>query len=139
MYRSELYTALSRGRHENHAYAICDTDAELAHGQVGTPPTPGEVLVRVSQRERPDWAAHGVLRRSMTQAEHSDVIRSRMVEVVRTMQRTPAGPDHEVLAAYRDQLAAAGRAIEQAPTPPTKTPARALAPAPSPPRPTIEL
>ena len=28
MYRSELYTALSRGRHANHAYAICEPDTE---------------------------------------------------------------------------------------------------------------
>ncbi len=55
MHRSELYTALSRGRYENHAYAICDTDSGLAHGQTGRPPTPIEVLTRVTQRERPDW------------------------------------------------------------------------------------
>jgi hypothetical protein len=139
MYRSELYTALSRGRHANHAYAICDTDTEPAHSQVGRPPTPIEVLARVTQRERPDWAAHDVLRRSMTHAEHPDVIRSRMVEVVRTLQRTPEGPDHEALAAYQDQLAAAGRAIEQVPTPPTKTPAQTLTPAPRPPKLTIEF
>jgi conjugative relaxase-like TrwC/TraI family protein len=138
MYRSELYTALSRGRSANHAYAICDTDTELAHGQVGRPPTPLEVLARVAQRERPDWSAHDVLRRSMTRAEHTDVIRSRLVEVVRTMQRTPERPDHDALADYRDQLAAAGRAIEQSPPPAMRTPTSTLTYSPAPEL-TIEL
>ncbi len=42
------------------------SDTELAHGQAGRPATPLEVLARVAQRERPDWAAHDVLRCSMT-------------------------------------------------------------------------
>jgi conjugative relaxase-like TrwC/TraI family protein len=139
MYRSELYTALSRGRDANHAYAVCDTDAQLAHGQAGRSPTPLEVLAWVTQRERPDWAAHDVLRRSLTHAEHSDVIRTRMIEVVRTMQRTPEGPDHDALAAYRDQLTAAGRAVDQAPTQETRTPAPVPARSPREPELTIEL
>jgi conjugative relaxase-like TrwC/TraI family protein len=139
MYRSELYTALSRGRDANHAYAVCDTDAELAHGHAERPPTPLEVLARVAQRERPDWAAHDVLRRSMTHPEHPDVIRSRIVEVVRTLQRTPEGPDHDALDAYRERLAASGRAIEPAPTPATTTPTRELTTSPPVPELTIEL
>jgi conjugative relaxase-like TrwC/TraI family protein len=138
MYRSELYTALSRGRDANHAYAICDTDADLGHGQAGRPPTPVEVLVRVSQRERPDWAAHDVLRRSMTHAEHPDVIRTRLVEVVRTMQRAPDGPGRDALEAYRQHLTAAGRTIEMKRTPATRALAPELTRSPCAPELTIE-
>ena len=35
MYRSELYTALSRGRDTNHAYAICEPNTAHAHGYRG--------------------------------------------------------------------------------------------------------
>jgi conjugative relaxase-like TrwC/TraI family protein len=141
MYRSELYTALSRGRDANHAYAICDTDTDtdLAHRQAGRPPTPIEVLARVAQRERPDWAAHGVLRRSMSRAVHPDVILGRMVEVVRTLQRTPPGPDHDALEAYRQQLTAASRAVDRPPPPATTKPLPALRRSLYPEGPTIEL
>ena len=139
MYRSELYTALSRGREANHAYAICETDTELTHHRAGTPPTPIEVLARVTQRERPDWAAHNVLRRTMNHAEQPEVIRGRMLEVMRTLQRVPEGSDRDALDTYRHQLAALGRAIEQQPTPATRQPAPTLARSPRPPGPTIEL
>jgi hypothetical protein len=139
MYRSELYTALSRGRDANHAYAICDTDTELTHGNAGTPSTPIEVLTRVAQRERPDWAAHDVLRRSMTHAEHPDMIRTRMVEVVRTLERMPVGPDHDALAAYRERLAAAGRTVDQLPIPANRTPAPTITRSLHPEGPTLEL
>ena len=79
MYASELYTALSRGRHANHAYAICDQPGRHATPTASrdVAPTPSQVLARVAQRERPDWAAHSVLRRAMTHPEHPDVIRDR--------------------------------------------------------------
>jgi hypothetical protein len=139
MYRSELYTALSRGRHANHAYAVCEPDAELVHTHRGAPPTPGEVLARVAQRERPDWAAHSVLRRAMNHAEHPDVIRTRLLEVLRTRQRLPEGPDRDALDAYRHQLAALGRAIEQPPAVTVTQPTRSLARSPRPRGPSIEL
>jgi hypothetical protein len=116
-YRSELYIALSRGRHNNHAYAVCEPDAAHAHGPSRLPPTPAEVLARVAQRERPDWAAHSVLRRTMNHAEHPDVIRGQMLEVVRTLQRLPEGPDRDALDSYRHQLATIGRTTRQTPTP----------------------
>jgi hypothetical protein len=74
----------------------------------------------------------------MTHADHADVIRSRVVEVVRTMQRTPEGPEYDALADYRDQLAAAGRAIEQSPPPAMRTPTSTLTSSPAPEL-TIEL
>jgi hypothetical protein len=117
MYRSELYTALSRGRHTNHAYPICEPDAAHAHGPSQPPPTPAEVLARVAQRERPDWAAHSVLRRALNHAEHPDVIRSRMLEVLRSLQRLPEGPDRDDLDSYRKRLATLGRTPRQTPTP----------------------
>jgi conjugative relaxase-like TrwC/TraI family protein len=139
MYRSELYTALSRGRHANHAYAICEPDAEHAHGYTGVPSTPAEVLARVTQRERPDWAAHSVLRRAMNEAEQPDVIRAQIMEVIRTLQRVPDGRDRDALDTYRDQLASVGRTIEQTPAPSIKQPAPTLALSPRRRGPSIEL
>ena len=66
----------------------------------------------------------------MNHAEQPDVIRTRMLEVVRTLQRLPDGPDRDALDTYRDQLAALGRTIEQPPPPAITQPApvpRALA------------
>jgi ATP-dependent exoDNAse (exonuclease V) alpha subunit len=138
MYRSELYTALSRGRNANHVYTVCEPDTEHAHSHTRVPPTPTEVLARVAQRERPDWAAHSVLRRAMHHAEHPDVIRTRILEVVRTLQHMPDGPDRDALDSYRDQLAAAGRTIEQPPPPSITEPAPSPAPSPLPRGPSIE-
>ena len=42
----------------------------------------------------------------MNHAEQPDVIRARMLEVVRTLQRMPEGPDRDALDTYRNQLAA---------------------------------
>jgi hypothetical protein len=68
----------------------------------------------------------------MNHAEEPDVIRTRMLEVVRTLQRIPEGPDREDLDTYRHQLAALGRTIRQPPTPTvvprTPEPARAVEP-----------
>lgn len=138
MYRSELYTALSRGRDTNHAYAVCETTPEHAHSPTGASPTPAQVLARVTQRERPDWAAHSVLRRAMNHAESPDVIRARMLEVVRTFQRLPDGPDRDALDAYREQLTAFGQAIEPPASPITQH-APTLARSPHPRGPSIEL
>jgi conjugative relaxase-like TrwC/TraI family protein len=110
MYRNELYTALSRGRHANHAYAICEPETTHAHSHTVTPPTSLQVIARVTQRELPDGAAHTVLRRAMDHAENADVIRARTLEVIRTLQRLPDGPDRDALNAYRDQLGAQARA-----------------------------
>ena len=137
MYRSELYTALSRGRDTNHAYAICEPDIPHAHGRSATPPTPAEVIARVAQRERPDWAAHSVIRRAMNHAEPPEVIRARMLEVLRVLQRIPEGPEHDALDTYRHQLATVGRTIE--PSPHVRQPAPAPALSPRPPQPSIEL
>jgi hypothetical protein len=126
MYRSELYTALSRGRNANHTYAIWEPDAEDAHSGTG-PSTPTEIVARVARRERPDWAAHSVLRRATNPAEHPDVIRARMLEVIRTLQRMREGPERDALDAYRNRLAAVGRTIEPPPAPPITQPARSLA------------
>ena len=93
----------------------------------------------MAQRERPDWAAHSVLRRAMIHAEQPDVIRARMLEVVRTLQQLPEGPDRDALDTYRDQLAAVGRTIEQRPAPTITQPAPAPALSPRPPGPSIEL
>jgi conjugative relaxase-like TrwC/TraI family protein len=117
MYRNELYTALSRGRHANHAYTVCEPETEHEHDRAGAPPTPMAVLGRVAQRERPDWAAHSVLRRTMNHSEQPDVIRARMLEVLRIRQRQPEGPERDALDTYRDQLAALGRATPQPPIP----------------------
>ena len=138
LYRSDLYTALSRGRDANHAYAVCEADVRHAHNHHGEPSTPAEVLARVAQRERPDWAAHSVLRQAMLHAEQPDVIRTRIVEVVRTLQRLPDGADRDALDTYRDELAAVGRTVEQrAPT--ITQPARSPALSPRPPGPSIEV
>ena len=117
MYRSDLYTALSRGRHANHAYPVCDSDTGHAHSHTAPPTTPLEVIARVTQRERPDAAAHTVLRRAMNHAEHAGVIRARTLEVIRALQRTPDGPDRDALNAYRNQLGAQGRAQLEKPGP----------------------
>jgi ATP-dependent exoDNAse (exonuclease V) alpha subunit len=139
MYRSELYTALSRGRHTNNVYAICEPASPHLHGRTDTPLTPAELLARVTQRERPDWAAHSVLRRAMTHPERPDVNRTRMLEVARTLQRLPNGPDRDALDTYRHQLAAMGRTIEQSPAPSITQPAPSPAPSPRPRGPSIEL
>jgi conjugative relaxase-like TrwC/TraI family protein len=139
MYRSEVYTALSRGRDANHVYAVCEPDTEHAHSHTGAPLTAAEVLARVAQRERPDWAAHIVLRQAMNHAERPDVIRTRMLEVVRTLQHLPDGPDRAALDTYRDQLTALGRTLEQPPAPSITQPAPTLAQSPRPTGPSIEL
>jgi hypothetical protein len=139
MYRSELYTALSRGRDANHTYAVCEPDGENMHSHTGAPPTPTEVLARVAQRERPDWAAHIVLRRAMNFAEQPDVIRTRMLEVARTLQRTPEGPDRQALDTYRDELAALGRKHREPPIPTVVPSAPVPALEPRPPGRGIEL
>jgi conjugative relaxase-like TrwC/TraI family protein len=142
MYASELYTALSRGRHTNHAYAVCDQPGDIhTHGKDDAAPSPAQVLARVAQRERPDWAAHSVLRRNMLCPERPDVIRDRMVEVLRAMDRMPEGRERDALDAYREHLAAHGRAQLDQPTPAiTRHPAptRPLV-APEPPGRGIEL
>ena len=139
MYRSELYTALSRGRDANHVYAVCDPDTEHAHSHTGASPTATEVLGRVAQRERPDWAAHSVLRRAMNHAEEPDVIRTRVLEVVRALQRLPDGADRDALHTYRAQLAAVGRTVEQLPAPAVSQQAPNPALSPRPRGPSIEL
>ena len=53
MYRSELYTTLSRGRHANHAYAICEPDTDTAQSHTRVPATPAEVLARVRNANGP--------------------------------------------------------------------------------------
>jgi len=112
MYANELYTGLSRGRDANHAYVVCEPDHTAhAHGQPGAP-SPVEVLARVAQRERPDWAAHSVLRRTMTHPERPKVVIDRMAEVARTLARTPPGVDRHALETYRDHLAASFHAPE---------------------------
>jgi hypothetical protein len=75
----------------------------------------------------------------MTHAELPQVIRTRMFEVVRALQRTTHGPDRDALDAYRQQLAAAGRAIEQPATPHARQPTPTLTRSPLPPEPIIEL
>jgi hypothetical protein len=133
MYASELYTALSRGRHANHAYATCEPANAHVHGRAGVPPTLDQVLARVAQHERPDWAAHSVLRRTTLHPEQPDVIRARTLEVIRASQRMPPGPERDALDAYGQQLAEMGRTQHHAPTPAvTRRPAptRPLAPAP---------
>ncbi len=112
MYANELYTALSRGREANHAYVVCEPDhAAHTHGQPGAP-SPAEVLARVATRERPDWAAHSVLRRTMDHPERPEIVVARMAEVARTLARTPPGVDRKALETYRDHLAASFHAPE---------------------------
>jgi hypothetical protein len=107
MYASELYTALSRGRHANHAYAVCDPPSHVhTLGRLPEASTPAEVLARVAQRERPDWAAHSVLRRAITHTERPDVLVDRKVEVTRTRQRLADGPERDALDTYSKQLSA---------------------------------
>jgi hypothetical protein len=140
MYANELYTALSRGRHANHAYVVCDQpDDPHTHAKGDAAPTPAQVLARVAQRERPDWAAHSVLRRAMVHPEQPDVIRARTLEVLRARQRMPLGPERDALDAYQEQLAAQGRTQQHAPTPAVTR--RALTPrlAPRPPGLGIDL
>jgi len=112
MYANELYTGLSRGRHANHAYVVCEPDhAGHAHGNQ-TPASPAEVVARVALRERPDWAAHSVLRRTMNHPERPSVVIDRMAEVVRTLARTPPGVERQALEDYRQHLAASFHARE---------------------------
>ena len=136
MYASELYTALSRGRHANHAYAICDQSGDAhTHGRPDPLHTPAEVLARVAQRERPDWAAHSVLRRALTYPEHLDVIRERKREVIHARMHMPEGPERDALDAYSQQLSAQMRDHGHQPTPGiTRRPelTRPLAPVPEP-------
>ena len=106
MYANELYTAMSRGREANHAYVVCEPDhAAHTHGQPAAP-SPVEVVARVAIRERPDWAAHSVLRRTMDHPERPEIVAARMAEVARTLSRTPPSVDRKALEAYRDHLAA---------------------------------
>ena len=114
MYANELYTGLSRGRDANHAHVICQPDhAAHAHGQPGAP-SPAEVLARVATRERPDWAAHSVLRRSMEHPERAEVVIARMAEVVRTLERTPPSTARQALEDYRQHLSASFEAHQPA-------------------------
>jgi len=129
MYVNELYTGLSRGRAANHAYVIGEPDhAPHAH-ETPTVPSPAEVLARVTHRERPDWAAHSVLRRTLDHPERPEIVVGRLAEVVRTLTRTPPGVERQALEDYRHQLAASfhapepTRAIERTPPRPT-VPAR---------------
>ncbi len=125
MYANELYTGLSRGRDANHAHVICEPDhAAHAHGQPGAP-SPAEVLARVATRERPDWAAHRVLRRTMEHPERPGVVIARMAEVVRTLERTPPSEARQALEDYRDHLAASLETPE-----PTRAVTREPKPAP---------
>ena len=48
----------------------------------------------------------------------------RMLEVVRTLQRMPEGPDRDAIDRYREQLAALGRTTEQLPAPSVTQPPR---------------
>ena len=112
MYANELYTGMSRGRDANHAYVVCEPDhAPHAHG-TKIPPSPAEVVARVARRERPDWAAHSVLRRTMDHPERPAVVIDRIAEVVRTLERTPPGVDRQALDAYRQHLAVSFHAPE---------------------------
>jgi conjugative relaxase-like TrwC/TraI family protein len=112
MYANELYTGLSRGRDANHVHVVCEPDhAAHAHGQPGAP-SPVEVVARVALRERPDWAAHSVVRRTMNHPERPNVVIDRMAEVVRTLARTPPGVDRQALEDYRQHLAASFHAPE---------------------------
>ena len=74
----------------------------------------------------------------MLHAEQPDVIRTRMLEVVRTLQRLPDGADRDALDTYRDELAALGRTVEQR-APNITQPARTPALSPRPPGPSIEV
>ena len=113
IYQSELYVAMSRGRDANHAYAICEPDPtwDQAH-QPSAAPSAGEVLAQVAQHERPDWAAHSVLRRNLEHPEQPDVVHSRTDEVTQLLTHTPPGPERDALEAYRDQLDELGTAPE---------------------------
>ena len=133
MYANELYTGLSRGRHANHAHVICEPDhGAHVHGQPGAP-SPAEVLARVATRERPDWAAHSVLRRTTDHPERAEVVIARMAEVVRTLERTPPSTARQALEDYREHLAAsfeahhparvAARTPERRPVPVREPPA----------------
>ncbi len=75
----------------------------------------------------------------MAQPELPDVIRTRMVEVLRTLQRTPEGPDHDGLTAYSQQLAGAGQTAVRPTTPHARPQAPTLTTAPRLSAPTIEL
>jgi conjugative relaxase-like TrwC/TraI family protein len=138
MYRSELYTALSRGRTANHVYAVCELDTTHTHGYSARA-TPAEVLARVTQRERPDWAAHGVLRRAMNRAEQPEVIRARTLDVIRTLERMPEGTERDALDIYGQRLATVGRTMEQPPAPASTQPARSPSHSPRPRGQSIEL
>jgi len=113
-YQSELYVALSRGRDANHAYAICEPDPNLGQSQrePGGAPSAGEVLARVAQHERPDWAAHSVLRRTFEHPEQPGVVQDRTDEVTRLLSHTAPGPERDALEDYRDRLGELGRAPE---------------------------
>jgi transposase len=125
-------------RSPNHN-VVCEAGNEPEQGYSRPLATPTEVLARVTQRERPDWAAHSVLRRAMNHAERPDAIRARTLEVIRTLQRMPEGPERDVLDMYRDRLAALGRTIEPSPAPAIRQPARSPARSPRSRGPSIEL
>jgi conjugative relaxase-like TrwC/TraI family protein len=113
-YQNELYVALSRGRDANHAYAICEPDPPPDHArhEPGGPASPSKVLAQVAQHERPDWAAHSVLHRTLAHPEQLDVVHARADEVTRLLSHTPPGPDRDALDAYRDRLDELGTAPE---------------------------
>ena len=69
----------------------------------------------------------------MNHSEQPDVIRAHMLEVLRTQQRLPEGPERDALDTYRDQLAALGHATPQPPTPIISPSAQAPTLAPRPP------
>ncbi len=106
-YGNELYVALSRGRHANHAYAICEPEADrdTAHGHVDPMPSPAEVLAQVTHHERPDWAAHSVLRRNLAHPEQPEVLHTRIRETRTLLTDTPPGVERDALVEYHERLA----------------------------------
>ena len=108
----------------NHAYAICEPapSPDHAHREPDAPRSPREVLARVAHHERPDWAAHSVLRRTLEHPERPDVVHARTQEVTQLLSHTPPGPERDALDAYRDRL------HELAPSPEPPTPEGPSAP-----------
>ena len=98
-----------------------------------------QAAVTAARKRTRNWAAHSVLRRAMNHGEEPDVIRTRMLEVVRTVQHLPDGPDRAALDTYRDELAALGRTIEQLPAPALTQPGRSPALSPRQQAPSLEL
>jgi hypothetical protein len=75
----------------------------------------------------------------MNHAEQPDVIRARMLDVIRTLQRLPNGVERKVLETYRNQLAAIGRTIEPPSAPSIRQRVPNLMRSPRPLAPSIEL